>query len=101
MGLPLGVLLTLGLLTQRVLCKHVELSGEVCEWACKEWDACVLIGGPSLSCSLCTPLSDPDLSSPGTAGTAGKLVLLNNITKAEAFISSAEVAVVGFFQVCS
>lgn len=47
------------------------------------------------------PLSNPDLSSPGTAGTAEKPVLLNDIADAEAFISGAEVAVVGFFQVCS
>jgi len=47
------------------------------------------------------PLSNPDLSSPGTASTAEKPILLNNITDAEAFISGVEVAVIGFFQVCS
>ena len=47
------------------------------------------------------PLSNPDLSSPGTAGTVEKPILLNNITDAEAFIGGAEVVVVGFFQVCS
>ncbi|KFR15128.1 Endoplasmic reticulum resident protein 27, partial [Opisthocomus hoazin] len=33
--------------------------------------------------------------------TAEKPILLNNITDAEAFISGVEVAVIGFFQVCS
>lgn len=47
------------------------------------------------------PLSNPDLSFPGTASTAEKPVLLDNVADAEAFISGAEVAVIGFFQVCS
>uniref|UniRef100_H0ZFZ7 protein disulfide-isomerase n=1 Tax=Taeniopygia guttata TaxID=59729 RepID=H0ZFZ7_TAEGU len=34
----------------------------------------------------------------GTASTTGKPILLNNIPDAEAFISGAEVAVIGFFQ---
>ncbi|NXI23798.1 ERP27 protein, partial [Sterrhoptilus dennistouni] len=33
--------------------------------------------------------------------TTGKPILLNNIADAEAFTSGAEVAVIGFFQVCS
>lgn len=47
------------------------------------------------------PLSNPDLSSSGTASTTKKPVLLNNTADAEAFINGAEVVVVGFFQVCS
>lgn len=46
------------------------------------------------------PLPNPDLSSPGAAGTAGKPTLLNDIVDAEAFVGGAEVAVIGFFQVC-
>ncbi|XP_035756882.1 endoplasmic reticulum resident protein 27 [Egretta garzetta] len=53
----------------------------------------LLTGGSPAGCA-----GDSGSASHSTAGTAGKLVLLNNITKAEAFISSAEVAVVGFFQ---
>ncbi|XP_074935649.1 endoplasmic reticulum resident protein 27 [Phalacrocorax aristotelis] len=41
---------------------------------------------------------DGGSASHSTAGTAEKPVLLNNIADAKAFISSAEVAVVGFFQ---
>lgn len=52
----------------------------------------------SLSCSLCTLC--PTLTSPGAAGTAGKPTLLNDTVDAEAFVSGAEVAVIGFFQVC-
>lgn len=47
------------------------------------------------------PLPDPDISSPGSAGTAEKPVLLSSTADAEAFIGGAEVAVIGFFQVCS
>lgn len=47
------------------------------------------------------PLSNHDLSFPGRASTAEKPVLLDNVADAEAFISGAEVAVIGFFQVCS
>lgn len=46
-------------------------------------------------------LPNPDLCSAGTASTTEKPILLNNIADAEAFTSSAEVAVIGFFQVCS
>ncbi|XP_029819289.1 endoplasmic reticulum resident protein 27 [Manacus vitellinus] len=38
------------------------------------------------------------LSKAGTASTTEKPVLLNNIADAEAFVSGAEVAVIGFFQ---
>ncbi|XP_030301973.1 endoplasmic reticulum resident protein 27 [Calypte anna] len=37
-------------------------------------------------------------SSPGTASTVEKPILLNNVGDAEAFINGAEVAVIGFFQ---
>lgn len=58
-----------------------------------------LLGGAS-ELLFVYPLSNPDIS-PGTDGITEKLVLLNNITTAEAFINGAEVAVIGFFQVCS
>jgi len=53
----------------------------------------------SLRAALLYPRSNSDLSSPETEGGAEKLVLLNDIADVEAFISGAEVAVVGFFQV--
>ncbi|XP_017593240.1 PREDICTED: endoplasmic reticulum resident protein 27, partial [Corvus brachyrhynchos] len=63
------------------------------------WDACV--GGILFELLCVYTLPNPDLCSAGTASTTEKPVLLNNIEDAEAFVSGAEVAVIGFFQVCS
>ncbi|XP_009288421.2 PREDICTED: endoplasmic reticulum resident protein 27 [Aptenodytes forsteri] len=53
----------------------------------------LLTGGSLAGCA-----GDGGSASHSTASTAEKPILLNNITDAEAFISSAEVVVVGFFQ---
>lgn len=53
----------------------------------------------SIRAALLYPWSNSNLFSPGTEGGTEKLVLLNDIADVEAFISGAEVAVVGFFQV--
>ncbi|XP_009321252.1 PREDICTED: endoplasmic reticulum resident protein 27 [Pygoscelis adeliae] len=55
----------------------------------------LLTGGSLAGCA-----GDGGSASHSTASTAEKPILLNNITDAEAFISSAEVVVVGFFQSC-
>ncbi|XP_072779393.1 endoplasmic reticulum resident protein 27 isoform X2 [Taeniopygia guttata] len=59
---------------------------------------CVCVGGILFELLLVYTLPNPDLCSAGTASTTGKPILLNNIPDAEAFISGAEVAVIGFFQ---
>lgn len=59
------------------------------------------VGGILFELHLMLTLPNPDLCSAGTASTTEKPILLNNIADAEAFISGAEVAVIGFFQVCS
>ncbi|KAM6092855.1 endoplasmic reticulum resident protein 27 [Theristicus caerulescens] len=53
----------------------------------------LLTGGSPAGCA-----GDGTSASHSTAGTAEKPVLLNDIMDAEAFISGAEVAVIGFFQ---
>lgn len=60
----------------------------------------VHIGGNLFELLFVYPLSNDDLSSPGTAGTTEKPILLNSIADAEAFINGDEVVVIGFFQVC-
>lgn len=83
---------------------------------CARFVSCILVGelwgqharggmsacvwGEASELLFVCPLPNPDLSSPGAEGDAEKLVLLNDIADVEAFISGAEVAVVGFFQVC-
>lgn len=61
----------------------------------------VCVGGILSELFLVSTLPSPDLCSAGTASATEKPILLNNIADAEAFISGAEVAVIGFFQVCS
>lgn len=61
----------------------------------------VCVGGILFELLLVYTLPNPDLCSAGTASVTEKPILLNNIADAEAFISGAEVAVIGFFQVCS
>lgn len=62
---------------------------------------CVCVGGILFELLCMYTLPSPDLCSAGTASTTEKAVLLNNIADAEAFVSGAEVAVIGFFQVYS
>ncbi|XP_058719656.1 endoplasmic reticulum resident protein 27-like [Poecile atricapillus] len=49
-------------------------------------------------CSPAGCAGGSDLASHSTASTTEKPVLLNNVADAEAFVSGAEVAVIGFFQ---
>lgn len=61
---------------------------------------CVL-GGILFELLFVYTLPNPDLCSAGMASSTEKPALLNGVADAEAFVSGAEVAVIGFFQVCS